>query len=285
VSGGALGLALGAALMHASWNVLLAGARDSEAATAVATLMGCLLLLPVALAVGDVSTAALPFAAASAALHVGYLALLARAYQGGEVSVVYPVSRGVAPVVVLVAGAVALGDGVPALAAAGVILVAAGVLLVGVRRAGREAPAPAEELATPGRDLLFGLAIAATIAAYTLVDAEGVDHAQAPSYLALLLTPSAVIYALVLATGGRGAELRAALRPRTVLTGAFMVGAYGCVLAALRLAEAAPVAAVRETSVVIAALLAALFLGERVDAARLAGAVLVVAGVAAIAYS
>lgn len=268
--------------MHASWNVLLAGARDSEAATAVATVFGCLLLLPVALAVGDVESAALPFAAASAVLHMAYLALLARAYQGGDVSVVYPVSRGVAPVLVLVAGVVALGDGVPALAAAGVVLVAAGVLLVGARQgAGREA-AGGRPAHGSRRDLLFGLAIAALIASYTIVDSEGVDHAQAPSYLALLLTPSAVAYTLILARAGRGAELRAAVGPRAVLTGAFVVGAYGCVLAALRLAEAAPVAAVRESSVVIAALMAAVFLGERVDARRLTGAVLVVAGVAAI---
>jgi drug/metabolite transporter (DMT)-like permease len=285
VSGAAFALVLGAAFMHASWNVLLAGARDSEAATAVATLFGCLLLLPVAIAVGDVSSEALPFAAASAALHVAYLAALARAYQGGEVSVVYPVSRGVAPVLVLVVGAVALGEGVPALGAAGVILVAAGVLLVGARRRDEREPPVERAGPRPRRDVLFGLVIAATIAAYTLVDAEGVDHARAPSYLALLLTPSAVIYALILARGGRRAELRAAVEPRAVLSGALIVGAYGCVLAALRLADAAPVAAVRESSVVIAALLAALFLGERVDAVRLTGAVLVVAGVAAIAYS
>src|SRR5215207_3722398 len=274
---------MGAAFMHASWNVLLAGARDSEAATAVATLCGCVLLMPVALATGDVSSAALPFAAASALLHVAYLAQLARAYAGGEVSVVYPVSRGVAPVLVLVVAAVALGEGVPALAAVGVVLVAAGVFLVG---AWRELPAMREEVdPPPSRDLLFGLAVAATIAAYTVVDAEGVDHAQAPAYLALLLTPSALAYALILAGNGRAEAMRTELRPRAVLTGALLVGAYGCVLAALRLADAAPVAAVRESSVVIAALLAAVFLRERVDAGRLAGAALVVAGVAAIAYS
>jgi drug/metabolite transporter (DMT)-like permease len=284
VSAAAFALVLGAAFMHASWNVLLGGARDSEAATAVATLCGCVLLLPVALVVGDVSTAALPFAGASATLHVGYLALLARAYAGGEVSVVYPVSRGVAPVLVLVVAFVGLGEGVPALAAVGVVLVAAGVFLVG---AWREVPAMREEvdIRPSSRDLVFGLAIAATIAAYTIVDAEGVDHAEAPSYLALLLTPSALLYTLILVGNGRANALREELRPRAVLTGALIVGAYGCVLAALRLADAAPVAAVRESSVVIAALLAAVFLHERVDAARLAGAALVVVGVAAIAYS
>jgi drug/metabolite transporter (DMT)-like permease len=273
----ALCLALGAAFLHASWNVMLAGARDSEAATAVATVCGVALLAPVALATGDVSDAALPFAAASAVLHVGYLALLARAYQGGEVSVVYPVSRGTAPVLVLAFGALFLSEGASALAVAGVLAVSAGVFLVG-----RRGPAVHQHAR---RDLLFGLGIALTIAAYTLVDAEGVDHAQAPAYLFLLLAPSSMIYAVALALRGRREQLRAELRPRAFLTGAFIVGAYGSVLAALRLADAAPVAAVRESSIVIAAFFAAVFLHEKVDARRLGGAVCVVAGVATIAYS
>jgi drug/metabolite transporter (DMT)-like permease len=274
----AFSLALGAAFLHATWNVLLAGARDSEAAAAVATLCGVALLAPVALITGGVSDAALPFAAASAVLHVAYLGLLARAYQEGDVSVVYPVSRGTAPILVLIFGALVLSEGATAVQVAGVVVISAGVLLVGGR--GRRA------LDAPhGRELLFGLAIALTIAAYTLVDAEGVDHAQAPAYLFLLLAPSAVVYAAVLALRGRGPMLRAELGPRAFLTGALVVGAYGSVLAALRLADAAPVAAVRESSVVIAALLAAAFLHEDVDRRRLSGAVLVVAGVAAIAYS
>jgi uncharacterized membrane protein len=277
----AFSLALGAAFLHATWNVLLAGARDSEAATAVATLCGVALLAPVALITGGVSDAALPFAATSAVLHVGYLALLARAYQGGEVSVVYPVSRGSAPVLVLVFGALFLSEAASTGAVLGVFAISAGVFLVGARR---ETSAMRQKLdKPPRRDLLFGLAIALTIAAYTLVDAEGVDHAQAPAYLFLLLAPSSVVYAAGLALSGR--PLRAELSPRAFLTGAFIVGAYGSVLAALRLADAAPVAAVRESSVVIAALLAAVFLHERVDRRRLSGALLVFAGVAAIAYS
>jgi drug/metabolite transporter (DMT)-like permease len=235
------------------------------------------LLAPVALATGGVTDAALPFAAASAVLHVAYLALLARAYQGGEVSVVYPVSRGTAPVLILAFGAAFLSQGASAAQVAGVVGVSAGVFLVG----GRRAEAAAERHVR--RDLLFGLVIAVTIAAYTLVDAEGVDHAQAPAYLFLLLAPSSAVYASALAFGGRGPRMRAELRPRAFLTGALVVGAYGCVLAALRLADAAPVAAVRESSVVIAALLAAAFLRERVDVRRFAGAALVVSGVAAIA--
>jgi drug/metabolite transporter (DMT)-like permease len=277
VPASALALALGAAVLHASWNVLLAGARDSQAATAMATLAGVALLIPVAVATGGVGSGALPFAAASAALHLAYLALLARAYHGGEVSVVYPVARGGAPVLVLAVGAVTLGEGATATQAAGVLAVSAGVFLVQSR-----GPAPGRGRYAR-RDLLFGLAIAAVIAAYTLVDAEGVEHARAPAYLALLLTPAALIYAAALWLAGHGPALRAELRPRALVTGALVVGAYGAVLGALRLADAAPVAAVRESSVVMAALMAALFLREPVGARRLAGAVLVAGGVAAVA--
>ena len=267
----ALALTLGAAVLHASWNVLLAGSRDSEAATAVATLAGVALLAPVAIATGGVESAALPFAAASAALHVAYLALLARAYHGGEISVVYPVSRGVAPVLVLAVGAAALGEGASTVQVGGVLAVSAGVFLV------QWGPLPGR------RDLLFGLTIAAVIAAYTLVDAEGVEHSRAPAYLALLLSPAAVIYTAALWIGGRGPELRAELRPRAAVTGLFLVAAYGAVLGALQLASAAPVAAVRESGVVIAALMAAAFLHEQVGSRRLGGAVLVAGGVAAVA--
>ena len=272
----AFALALGAAALHATWNVLVAGARDSEAATAVATVAGVIMLAPVALASGGVSDAALPFAAASALLHVVYLAMLARAYTGGEVSVVYPVSRGTAPVLVLVFGAIVIGEETSAVQAAGVAGVSAGVFLVGARR-------PAADSRLARRDLLFGLAIALTIAAYTLVDAEGVDHARAPAYLFLLLAPSAAVYATALTLAGRAEQLRAELRPRSLLIGACIVGAYGSVLGALRLADAAPVAAVRESSVVIATLLAAAFLHEPVDGRRLGGVLLVAGGVATIA--
>jgi drug/metabolite transporter (DMT)-like permease len=283
VPASALALALGAAILHASWNVLLAGARDSQAATAVATLAGVALLIPVAVLTGGVGSGALPFAAASAGLHVAYLALLARAYHGGEVSVVYPIARGGAPVLVLAVGAVALGEGTAA-QAAGVLAVSAGVFLVQspAPAPGRSRPAPAGRLRAR-RDVLFGLAIAGVIAAYTLVDAEGVEHARAPAYLALLLTPAALVYAAALWFAGHGPAMRAELRPRALVTGALVAGAYGAVLGALRLADAAPVAAVRESSVVMAALMAAFFLREPVGPRRLGGAALVAGGVAAVA--
>ena len=254
----ALGLALAAALVHALWNLLLAGARDSQAATAVGMCVGCLVFLPAL--VGDVSSEAVPWLVASSALELAYFALLAFAYSRAELSAVYPLARGSAPVFVLVVAGVPL-----ALQAAGVVLVAIGVMLV---RDG-------------GRGSLLALAVGACIAGYTLVDKEGLKHADAFTYLELVLIVPAVAYATWI---GR-TRLRAAFGWRPAAAGVGMFVGYGLVLLALRLTAAAPVAAVRETSIVIATLLGALVLHEAVGRRRLVGSIVIVAGVAAIALA
>ena len=136
----------------------------------------------------------------------------------------------------------------------------------------------ARESANLLRDVGFGLAIGAVIASYTLVDSEAMEHARPIAYFALVLAPCALLYPLV---GRTRPELQ---RPHRAHVRGHL-GAYLLVLAALRLAPAAPVAAVRETSVVIAAILAAAVLHEPVGARKLAGALAVTAGVALIAYS
>jgi len=125
----------------------------------------------------------------------------------------------------------------------------------------------------------FGVLIAVLIAAYTLVDAEGIEFADPVPYLLLILIPTTVAATLITGPG----RLRAQFSPRTVLAGCLGFVAYVLVLAAYRLAPAAIVSAVRETSVLFAVVLAAPVLRERVPAWRLVGAALVVAGVAAIA--
>ena len=168
---------------------------------------------------------------------------------------------------------VALGASVSLAAAAGVLAVTAGVLLV--RGIGRDAGDAAS--------LALALAVGACIAGYTLVDDHGVRHAGALPYFELILVASAIPYAAaVLATRGRPA-LRQAANLRSAAAGVGMVAAYLLVLEALERAEAAPVAALRETSVVMATLGAALLGRERVPKPRIAGAILVVAGVAAVA--
>jgi drug/metabolite transporter (DMT)-like permease len=274
VAAGAVALALGAAVLHAVWNLLLARAPDTDAATAVALAMSVAMFALPALALWEIDAAAWPYIAASAAFELGYVATLAGGLSRGDLSVVYPLARGSAPVLVLAVSAGVLGAATSAWQVAGVGLVAAGVLLVrGLRR--------------PDDPLVVALALAcgACIAGYTIVDAHGLDHAAALPYLWVVLALTTAGY-LPLVARARGRDaLRAAVRREVVAAAVLFFGAYLLVLAALRLAEPGPVAAVRETSVVIATALGALVLSEPVTRARAAGALVVVAGIAAIALS
>jgi drug/metabolite transporter (DMT)-like permease len=266
----ALALVLVAAALHALWNVLVAGAPDIEAAAAVALAIGVVAFAPVAAATWRVDGAAMPFIVVSAALELVYFALLVRAYGRDDVSLVYPLTRGMAPVLVLIASVTLLGFGTSAGEVIGVVVVGVGILLVRGLRGRADWAA-----------LGLALAIAGTIAGYTLVDRSGVRHANPIAYLELVLAVPALTYVLVV---GRD-RARAAFTARAATAGLASFAAYALVLAALRLASAASVAAVRESSVVIAVGLAALVLGERVTPERFAGAVLVTAGVAVIALT
>jgi drug/metabolite transporter (DMT)-like permease len=268
----ALGLALAAAFLHAGWNVLLRGARDVAAATAATLALSVLLFAPVAAATWNVHEAAWPYIAASAALETAYFFLLVAAYQRRELSVVYPVARGSAPVLVLFGSAIVLSRAVSAGEVVGVCLVSLGVVFVRGLRRGAEGVA-------------IGVAIAVTIASYTLVDKEGLRHAGPIPYLELVIVPVAIV-ALVALTLRRGTQpLRAQLSLRTLAAAAGSFGAYVLFLFALRLTAAPSVAAVRETSVVIAAAMAAVFLRERVTPLRLVGATAVAGGVILLAVS
>ena len=266
----ALALALSAAILHAVWNLLLAGARDSQAATAVA-LIACALTGAVAAPFDwDADASVWPYVFASVVLELSYFALLGAAYHRAALSVVYPLARGLAPVLVLVGTVAFTAARTSAPQVVGVCLVAGGLLLVrGLRRADATGAG-------------FGLAIACCIAAYTVVDKHGVAHASPVAYNALVTAPIALVYAPSMALLRGRAALRSELHPRIVVAGIFTFAAYALVLAALRLAPAASVAAVRETSVLIATALAAFVLRERVTVWRLGGAALVVGGVALI---
>src|SRR5215208_802801 len=126
----ALLLALGSAVLHAAWNLLLARARDVQAAAASTFVLSVAIALPFAVVWWRADASVWPYALASTLLEIVYVVALALAYRGGEVSFVYPLPRGLAPVVALVLAAVVLEEAVPASAAVGVVLVAVGVVLV-----------------------------------------------------------------------------------------------------------------------------------------------------------
>jgi drug/metabolite transporter (DMT)-like permease len=253
-------------VLHAIWNLLLAGSDDVEAATAIALPVSAVVVAPLAVIFWRVDGAAWPFIAASAGLELVYFTLLAAAYRRAELSVVYPLARGLAPVLVLVGAVAFLSAGTNVHQVVGVLLVAGGVLFVrGLRR---------------GRGVGFGLVIACCIATYTVVDKHGVSHAAPLAYLEVVTSCIGFTY-LAGFTAVRGPRaLRAAWGWKPVVAGLASFLAYGLVLWALQLASAASVAAVRETGVLFATGLAAWFLKERVTRWRFAGAALVVGGIA-----
>ncbi len=264
----ALGLALAAAALHAVWNLLLARERDTEATSAVALVVFVVALAPLAAATWRVEAAAWPYVLGSGALELVYIVLLASAYRRYELSLVYPLARGLAPVLALLIVVVVTGARPSAAEAAGVLVVAAGILLVwGMRRTAR------------GSGL--AITIAAAIAGYTVVDRYGIQHANAAPYLLLVMLGPAIAFPLAVGT----TRLRQAARPTAAAIGVASAATYLLVLLALRLASAPAVSAVRETSVVIAVVLAKVMLAEPVGARRLAGATLVVAGIALLALS
>jgi drug/metabolite transporter (DMT)-like permease len=274
VAGGAVALALAAAVLHAVWNLLLARAPDTDAATAVALAIGVALFAVPALIWWRVDASAWPYIAGSAAFELGYVITLAAGLTRGDLSVVYPLARGSAPALVLGVSAGFLGATTSAWQIAGVAMVVAGVLLVrGLRR--------------PDDPVVVALALTcgACIAGYTIIDAHGLDHAAALPYLWVVIALTTLGYVPLIARTRGTAALRASLRWETAAAGALFFCAYLLVLAALRLAEPGPVAAVRETSVVIATALGALVLHEPVTRARAAGALVVVTGIAVIALS
>ena len=273
MSTAALALALSAALVHALWNVLVGSARDPQPAAAVAMLASVAVGLPLAVATWDVQAGVLPWAAASAVLELAYIMLLAAAYRRADVSVIYPIARGAAPVLVLVA-AIVTGVATGPLQLAGVLLVTGGI---GIVAAGRDR-------ARAG-DVLLALTVAASIAGYTLVDKHGLRYASPVPYLELVMVWPALAYVCWVASRDGTAALRAAAGRSALVAGVGMFAAYALVLAALQRAPAASVSAVGEWIIVVAPQQAAPQAWQRPAPRTVLGAAVVAGGVAMVALA
>jgi drug/metabolite transporter (DMT)-like permease len=261
-----------AAVLHASWNALLKGVDDRLATVVLLDLTG---LVVAGLAVPLVPAPAPPsrgLLALSVGLHLGYELLLVAAYRAGDLSQVYPVARGTAPLLVAAYAGLVLGERLAPVQLAGLGGICAGLLVLA--RAGRGAP----WRAAVGPALATGV----VIAAYTVADGLGVRRAgTVTGYVAwLFLLHGLPIPLYALAT--RGQELAPRLRrhlPAGVAAGLLAVAAYGLVLWAQRRGALAMVAALRETSVLVAALLGTLVFGERFGRRRVLAAALLAAGI------
>jgi drug/metabolite transporter (DMT)-like permease len=273
VTPGIVGLVLLAAAMHAIWNSLVKSSRDPLTELAVLNLAGGgagLAMLPFT---GFPGWPSAPFLALNLLFHSAYYAFLLRSYSAGGLSLVYPIARGSAPLLVAATSALVLDESIGVTGWTGVALVAVSIASLALSGG---------VLRLQSRAILFSLVTGATIAGYTLVDGAGARLATSPfSYIACMFVGNAFLLlpALrVLRRGVVGERLALVLR-RGLFSGVLSFAAYGIAVWAMTRAPIAPVAALRETSVVFAALIGALFLGEPFGRFRIAAATGVAAGV------
>jgi len=272
------------ALLHASWNALIKSGRDKSLDTALIHVMGCVVAVPLVLWVGWPAPAAWPWLAASIVIHIGYYIALAGAYRHGDLGFTYPIMRGLGPLLVALilglSGGAIIDEALSVATVLGVAGISAGVLLVGLSQASG---------GDHRRALRFALLNAAIIALYTIVDGIGVRASgNALQYVATLFLIDGLPYFLLVMHGRGRAERPAAWAhmarrwPLALVGTLASLGSYGIALWAMTRAPVAAVAALRETSVLFAAVIGTRLLKEPFGAQRAAGTVCIVGGVMAL---
>ncbi|MBO4260628.1 DMT family transporter, partial [Streptomyces griseorubiginosus] len=259
---------------HASWNAIAHRITDKLVGFTLIAGGGSLIGLAMMPFVPVPAAAAWPYLAVSAAIHLAYYMLLMKSFRLGDFGQAYPIARGTAPLVVTLLAAVFAHEVPDGWAAAGVALSSAG--LTGVALWGLRGSRP--NWAAIGAALATGL----TIAGYTVVDGLGVRASGSSlGYIAWLMAVEGVAIPAYALYRWRD-QFTTVLRPFAavgLLGAALSVLAYGLVLWAQTKAELAPIAALRESSIIVGAAIGAVFFKERFGAPRVAAAVLLVAGI------
>ncbi len=273
------------AVLHAAWNALVKSSGDKELDTALVHFLGALVALPLLALSGLPPAAAAPFIAASLLIHIGYYVALAGAYKHGDLGLTYPIMRGTAPLLVALGSGLILSETPSSMAWLGVIGITAGVALVGLSHPG-DALHHRKALAYAGVNAVI-------IAIYTFIDGLGVRTAvaaggSAAAYVMLLFVLDGIPYPgmvwLRRSAAGRRAILAYARRrwPLAALGGTASIASYAIALWAMTQAPVASVAALRETSVLFAAVLGTFLLKERFGLQRALGTLVIVGGVMAL---
>ena len=274
----ALSLVLFAALLHAGWNAMLKSVTDRAGVLAAVSAAHAVLWLALVLAFPLPAMASWPSIVASTLLHYGYYMLLFRAYRHGDLSQVYPISRGLAPALVALSAVILIGETLTPLGWSGLSCVSLGVGILALQRGAVHASRQSVGLA---------LGLGVLIASYSVADGIGVRLSESVfgymGWLFLLELPVPLAIALTRRRNGGGFGGRVLLMGG--LGGVAAVSAYGIVLYVKTIAPLGAVSAVRESSVIFAALLGILVFGERPVAGRLIAAAVVAAGVVTLALA
>jgi drug/metabolite transporter (DMT)-like permease len=272
---------LGAAVLHALWNSLVKSASDKFMGSARVALWSGVVAALVALVMPAPFASSLPYVIASAFIHVIYFLLVGRLYRDADLSVAYPLMRGLAPLAATVIAAVTLREVPDAVALVGVLGLVVGVATMGI-----------SGLAHGRIDratLVVALFNSMIIAMYSVVDGEGAriagpDAAHAFAYNAWSDGLTTVLYLpVVLALRGKAVGPEFVRDPlRSIFGGLAAFGGYAVVVWAMTQASIGAVAALRECSVVFAAIIGVAFLGEPFRGARASAALLILGGVIAL---
>jgi drug/metabolite transporter (DMT)-like permease len=269
----AFSLVLLSALLHAGWNTIAKRAHDGLVAMALIKVPNMAISLTVIAIVGLPTAPAWPYILGSTVVNILYFYFLINAYRVGDLSVAYPVARGVAPLLVMVLSFVLLREVPTAGAIVGVLVICFGIFLIGSqRRATRE----------HYHAMLWALGVGLCIAIYTIIDGAGARAGGNPIGYVAMLNVFTGIAVCGTALVRRKAALSAALRTdwlNGLIGGTMMLASYTLVVYALTIAPMAPVAALRETSVVFAAVIGAVMLKEPFGRRRVAAAVAVAMGI------
>lgn len=261
-------LSLAAAVLHAAWNLLAKQSPVDRFVALWAQFLTAGILSAVALvALDGLPTSGIIWATATGVIHVPYCWYLAKAYASGDFSVVYPIARGGGAALAGLGGVVFLGDRISLLGFLAMLVVCIGIVML----AGRASRA----------EVMMAGVVALSIAAYTVVDAQGARTADTPKYALAVFVSCASWITLFGVCTGRASQLAMAVRchaPRFVAAGCFSLASYTLVIAALRLAPTGYVAALRESSVVLAALVGTAYLGEGHARQRVTAAGVVLSG-------
>lgn len=277
---------LAAGALHATWNAMVKSGGDQAAMLAVVMAAGGLPALPLLFVLPPPAAASWPYLAASLVIHIGYFTFLLGGYRHGDLSQVYPIARGAAPALVAAGAWLAAGEALDPIEAAGVAIVSGGIVSLAWRRGGLFAGAAAHgEAGAAARGeakaVGFALLTAATIAAYLVADGLGVRRAGlAYSYIAWLFVLQAPTLLAAVLWLRRG-RLRAAFAPVLgpgALGGLVAFASYGTAIWAMSLGPLAHVVALRETGVLVAAVIGTRLMGEPFGPRRVAAAAAVAAG-------
>jgi drug/metabolite transporter (DMT)-like permease len=265
-----IALALFAAILHATWNAVLRTGADRLWTVTVMSFAMTIIAIPFAFFLPLPAPAAWPYLLVSSCLQVGYSVFLVAAYRHGDLSQVYPIVRGSVPLLVTLGGFALADQHLSTSATMGIVLVAIGIMSLALGK-GRATT----------QSILLALATGLFIASYTTVDAVGVRQAADPMVYACWIC---LIYGLllpatyVLMRGRLVLDIRSPETLKALAGGLVSLMAYGAVIAAFALGPAGPITALRETSVVFAALIGRFFLSEALTPRRIAACTIVAVG-------